>query len=100
MGANESAFRAVNERIENISERHDLAAEFVCECSDLECAERLSVPLDDYERVRAHGDRFIVTPGHERPDVELVVEEGRGWIVVEKIGEAGEVAEEEDPRNS
>lgn len=100
MGANESAFRAVNERLESISERLDLAPEFVCECSDLRCAERLIVPLEEYERVRAHGDRFLVRPGHERPDVELVVDEGPGWVVVEKVGEAGELAAEADPRDS
>jgi hypothetical protein len=36
---------------------------------------------------------FAVVPGHERLDVERVVEEGRGYFVVEKLGEAGEAAE-------
>jgi hypothetical protein len=44
-------------------------------------------------------ERFAVTPGHLRPEVERVVEKHRLYWVVEKFGEAAEVAEETDPRS-
>lgn len=91
-------FRQVNERVEELAEGLDLTPEFVCECGRADCDARLAVPVDEYERIRANGRRFVVAAGHERPEVEKVVDERNGWLVVEKTGEAGEVAEAEDPR--
>jgi hypothetical protein len=99
IGENESTFREVNERIEEIAAGVSFAPEFVCECGRTDCAERLRVPLDEYEAVRKHPRRFIVASGHERPAVEKVIDERQGWLVVEKTGEAGEIASEEDPRD-
>jgi hypothetical protein len=53
----------------------------------------VALTLDEYAAVRARPRVFAVVPGHERLDVERVVEEGRGYFVVEKLGEAGEAAE-------
>jgi hypothetical protein len=44
--------------------------------------------------VRERPEVFAVVPGHERLEVERVVGEGRGYLVIEKLGEAGDVAEE------
>lgn len=90
--------RQVNERVEELADGLDLPPEFVCECGRPDCDARLSVPVEAYERVRAHGRRFVVAIGHERPEVEKVIDQGNGFLVIEKTGEAGEVAEEEDPR--
>lgn len=95
---NQSVFRQVNERVEELADGFDLKPAFVCECGRPDCAARLSVPVEEYERVRAHGRRFVVATGHERPEVEKVIDQGNGFLVVEKTGEAGEVADEEDPR--
>ncbi len=89
---NESVFRAVNDRIEELAGRLGLATQFVCECEQIGCLERFEMELADYQRVRAHDRRFVVKPGHERPEFERVVDEGRGWLVVQKTGEAGEEA--------
>jgi hypothetical protein len=98
---NEDAFRAVNERIEELADSHGISDEgFLCECADSGCMLVMHVPLGEYERVRAHGRRFLVTPGHERPEFELVVEHGDGWLVVEKHGDAGEQAAADDPRGA
>lgn len=96
---NENLFRRVNERVEELSS--DLEAlTLVCECADTSCAERLvDVPMVEYEGVRAHGDRFFVAPGHEQRDVESIVSVSRRYLVVEKRGEAGEIARETDPRD-
>jgi hypothetical protein len=100
VAANEGAFRAVNERVEEVAGAVDEPPEFVCECPNLSCTERLRIPVDEYERVRAHPDYFLVVPGHERPEFERVIDQGPGWLVVEKGGEAGERAAEDDPRGS
>jgi hypothetical protein len=97
--ANESVFREVNERVEELAEGFFGEVEFVCECSRLDCTERLAVPVEVYEAVRASGRRFIVAKGHEQTNVERVVDDRGSWLVVEKTGEAAEAAEARDPRD-
>lgn len=98
VGRNESIFREINERAEEIRTFAEGPTEFVCECARMDCTERLSVTLELYEQVRAHSQRFLVVPGHEQLEFERVVDQGDGWLVVTKIGHAAEVAEDEDPR--
>jgi hypothetical protein len=96
---NESLFRQVNERVESLSGALDTLT-LVCECADPSCIERLAgISRPEYEAVRAHPARFIVAPKHERREFEDVVEERTGYLVVQKFGEAGAVAAEEDPRS-
>jgi hypothetical protein len=98
-GINESIFRDINERIQDLSDQLDThEAEFICECADRSCTAHLTLPLRDYEAVRAYPDRFVLIAGHQRADAERVVEDHDVYLVVEKLGEAGEVAEETDPR--
>jgi len=101
VGHNEALFRDVNERIEAghwPGDGGDPIA-FRCECSRLGCNLLLELSLAAYEEVRAFPRRFLVVPGHELPDVERVVRRERGYVVVEKVGEAGRVAEASDPRD-
>lgn len=97
---NEALFREVNEQIR---ERVDSAPadprtiEIVCECSNDTCMERIRVSLAIYERVRAEPRQFLVTPGH-RSEIDRVVEEGDGYVIVEKGGVAGRIASRTDPR--
>jgi hypothetical protein len=82
----EALFRDVNERIAETSERFDAEdAEFMCECADPGCAERLEVSLDHYEEVRADATTFLLNPDHVEPDVEEVVDERKGYAVVKKV---------------
>jgi len=48
--------------------------------------------------VRAYPDRFLLVAGHQRSEAERMVEDHGAYLVVEKTGEAGEIAEETDPR--
>jgi hypothetical protein len=97
---NEALFREVNERLEELHERsEDGVGEFVCECADELCTERLVVPLVTYERVRSNPRRFLVAPGHERPELGQAVDQGNGFVVVEKDEPvAARVAEDTSPR--
>lgn len=98
VGRNESIFREINERAEEIGTAVEGPTEFLCECYRTDCTERLRVPLDIYEQVRSRSRHFLVAPGHERLEFERVVDQGNGWLIVTKLGVAGEVAEDEDPR--
>ena len=97
---NESTFRWVNERIAQAHARlpFDDGQEFVCECGDTACANRVFLTLAEYETVRSHPTRFAVLPRHVIPDVERVVESHAGFVVVEKTGEGADRARQLDPR--
>ena len=96
---NENVFRQMNERLAQLGEEFgDETVAFLCECSDPACSAELSIPISVYEAVRDHPRRFLIVPGHEREGVERVLEEHQEYLVVEKVGEAGEVADETDPR--
>jgi hypothetical protein len=96
----ESLFRDVNERIAEASERFDSDdAEFMCECGDADCAERLDVPLDEYEQVRDDATTFVLNPDHVKPDIETIVRNGDGYAVVKKIDAAmTRIVRQLDPR--
>lgn len=96
----ESLFREVNERIAESAERFDTDdAEFVCECADPGCAQRVPATLDEYEEIRDDGATFLLVPGHEDERFEAVVELGGGHAVVEKDDPiAAPLARKLDPR--
>lgn len=92
---NQAVFREVNEKIDQLNVRlSDLnaASEYVCECLDLSCTELISIPHDEYARIRRDPTEFVIVPGHEQPHVEEVVHREPRWLVVRKQGVAGAVA--------
>ena len=60
--------------------------EFICECASRARLDRVSLTLREYEHIRAAGTRFVVVPGHENVELELVVETAPSYNVVEKDG--------------
>jgi hypothetical protein len=101
MATNESAFRDVNEGIARGQwpGEQDALASFRCECARLGCTDLIDLTPRSYAEVRTHPRRFVVLPGHETSDVEKVIERRDGYLVVEKIDEAGRLAEATDPRS-
>ena len=97
-------YRAVNLEVERVSEelgggRND-RLEILCECGEEGgCGQRVRVPIDVYERVRAQDDRFVVRPGHETPELEDAVEWTDDYVVVDKVP-AAEPHVEDDPRGA
>lgn len=81
--------RRVKERLEQIRVEDDEDPEapfrFFCECSDLDCRERIEIRPRRYEAIHADTERFVLLPGHEIPAVETVVGEEDGYLVVRKI---------------
>ena len=98
--ANEATIRDVNEGIERGQwpGEEDTPVAFRCECARLGCNALIELSVREYEEVRAHPKRFVVLPGHEIHEVETVVEARSGYVIVEKLDQAGEVAEQHDPR--
>ena len=98
--SNEALFREVNENIARLEEGYgDTVTQpvFVCECAQNECTEQLVLDLANYQRVREQPRRFFIVPGHQHLALEPVVETHRDYLLVEKTGEAGEVAEKTQP---
>jgi hypothetical protein len=53
--------------------------------------------MAEYESVRADPTHFVLLPGHELPEAEVVQRENERFTVVEKIVEETEL-EQTDPR--
>lgn len=97
VGFNEATFRTINEGIERGPDESRQKG-YLCECARLGCTTVLELTRAEYEHVRAHPRRFFVVPGHDEPAAEVVVEQHGHYDVVEKQGDAGDVARELDPR--
>ncbi len=94
---NESLFREVNERIEDLATPASFS-QFVCECLDDRCDERVSLTIEEYEHIRSEGNRFFVLHDHTDPKVDEIVESTDRYLVVRKRGAGEAVAKELDPR--
>lgn len=100
---NQSLFREVNERVAQLNDGFGVISEiteWLCECADGTCTERIAMTMEEYERIRSDGSRFTVAPGHEVLDVEVVVESTDRYLVVTKIGAGADIARRSDPRSS
>ena len=94
---NETVFRAANREIEHAVQATgggtDQSIEVLCECGRQGCDGVITMTVADYDGVHSQADRFAVLEGHESPEIEKVVEERAGYLVVDKFGEAEDIAE-------
>ena len=99
---NESLYRALNERLEQVREgvSDDEETEYFCECAQRSCATMVSLSRQEYEHVRSAGDQFLVAPNHLVPDVERISETHDTYWIVEKLGIGSYVADALDPRGN
>jgi|tagenome__1003787_1003787.scaffolds.fasta_scaffold20959971_3 hypothetical protein len=95
---NQSLFREVNERIEDLSVNAAYSS-FICECMDEGCNESVSMTVEEYEHVRASSNQFLVLPGHNVEAVEHVIEGNERFLIVAKLGAGAAVAAQLDPRD-
>jgi hypothetical protein len=75
-------FRAVNEEIA-ANDGHGTTL-FLCECGNAACKERLELTAEALRHLHAENGLFVVLPGHEIPDVENVVDQHDGFLVVRR----------------
>lgn len=100
---NDAIFREANERIESyalsIDAHGDTPLPFLCECADVTCTEIVRMTAVEYEALRQYPARFTTVPGHEGDESwARVINVNHRYAVVEKLGLAGDVATELDPR--
>jgi hypothetical protein len=95
---NQSLFREVNERIEELLPSASFM-DFLCECASTECTDVVPLTVEEYNAIRADGNRFFVVAGHEIPQVEKTVEITDRYLVVSKLGAGKRIAEKLDPRH-
>lgn len=82
----QNVFRAANERLRTRMEALTYRGRrpVICECSDTRCMEVLELRPEEYQRVRDCG-YFVISHGHDMPEIEQIVERGDGYDVVEKF---------------
>jgi hypothetical protein len=95
---NDATFRDANEHVRAAASAlgvDDDQLPFICECAEPSCTEVVLLAPESYARIRAHPRHFLNVPGHEvaAQGSVAVVETHAEYLVVEKIGHAGEVAE-------
>jgi len=95
----QTLFREVNERTVDLLQSglaeangHKGDVRVLCECANADCTRQTDLTAYVYEAVRESPVRFVIVPGHDWPDVERVVVENETYVVVEKFGEAAEIA--------
>ena len=102
LSRNEAMFRSVNQEIERASREFGQGPndriEVICECGEEGCSETLELTFAEYEEAHKQPDRFVLVPGHEDEQIEHVVTRADQYLVVDKFGEAEQVAEEEARR--
>ena len=100
IGENQSRFREANEQIEAAADRWPIvgAIPFVCECSREDCSALVRLSFDEYEDLRCHPRWFVTVAGHQdiavKAGAETVIADRDGYVIVENIGAAGEIADE------
>jgi hypothetical protein len=100
---NQGTFREANERLEQVA-RDLIDADdaslvpFLCECPRRECMAVVLTTLAEYEQVRAVPEQGLARIGHEDPSIEHIVARNDRFLVTKKVGAAGEVHRETDPR--
>jgi hypothetical protein len=96
-GEVEALFRAVNERVSELNARLDPLLEYgswACECADPFCLVRIDMTQVEYAELREQPTHFAIAPDakHFDPGVEAIVRQNDRFWVVEKLGEAAEIA--------
>ena len=96
-------FREANEEIRATAERSGMEGLLpaLCECADPTCTELVQLTPQEYETVRSNSTWFINLRGHQvngQGWVRVLSENSR-FVLVEKVGEAGKIADQLDPRS-
>jgi hypothetical protein len=96
---NEEVFRATNREIERAEQEGGAAAdgvlEVICECGRDSCTGVITLTVSEYNSVHSQKDRFVVIKGHQTEEIERVVEDRGNYLVVDKVGEAEEIVEDD-----
>src|SRR5215218_7509969 len=86
VGQNQALYREVNERVKELNEAFDALlplGEWICECANESCFEKIEMTHEEYEAVRAGERRFFVKPDEAtsfpRPSSWSSATSATGW---------------------
>ena len=80
----------------------DLTLNFLCECSDENCKERIPMKLKTFQKIHEDRDCFVIKLGHQVDTIEDILTTGDAYSVVKKnhtIAEPGAVLNKTDINN-
>ena len=83
---NEERFAAANAQIGTAADALHIqeSVPFLCECSNMRCTEIIQVSHAAYVDLKSQESTFILLTGHEDADVEQVVGQRNGYLLVQK----------------
>jgi hypothetical protein len=86
---NEKATRRDNRKLQSTVEGfHEMLAtnniRFSCECDQDNCNAIIEMANHTYTSLHKSPNRFTIKPGHERLDIEKIVDRYYGFLVIEK----------------
>lgn len=91
LAENEVIFRQFNTEIKDfvLEDAQDTVyahrpLRFYCECSNMDCRERLEITAQEYDKLHANRKHFTVKPGHVIPEIEKIIKKAKEYEVVEK----------------
>jgi hypothetical protein len=92
---NEVRFREANEQIDERRVELGLAfrTPYLCECEDEACVGIVRLSPEEYRAARETPRTFVLALGHPFREGRVLVERD-GYMIVEKDGTSGEIAEE------
>jgi hypothetical protein len=93
---NDDVFRSANERIREAAHEHQVEGRvpYICECADPECTRVIPLDPNEYAELRSNPRWFLSAPDHDAvADAARVVAQRERYLIVEKVGRAGAVAE-------
>lgn len=87
---NEVMFKQENERIKQVAESvtvrtSALPIPFYCECANLNCSKIINLTSEDFEAFHDDPDWYTILPGHEQLDIEKVIKNNDGFLVIKKL---------------
>ena len=83
MAENQHVFRTLNERI---AAREPRRLEILCECQRELCTEAVRITPVEFHEVRRHRGWYVVRPGHDLDEAEVVDRQQSFWVVTTAAG--------------
>ena len=76
--------RRLNDRALRSGADRGASLAFRCECSEPRCDAVVRLSAAGYEAVRSEPGRYVLAPGHQRDDLDMVVGRRGAYVVVDE----------------
>ena len=91
---NEELFYQLNNRVKETAKelilqsnthKEDILLKFACECSDVNCIQKIELDVVAFEQIHSVDNQYIVISGHEQLDIEDVIKKLPEYSIVKKF---------------